>query len=96
MLAVDFGVGPSYEVVIVGDLRSEDTKNMLQALRRAFLPNKVVLLRPTEQKSPEILRLAAYIEPYMSIEDKATAYVCRNYICSLPTTDIAVMLESFN
>ena len=48
---------------------------MLQALSAHFLPNKVVLLRPTEQESPEIVRLAAYTEPYMSIDDKATAYV---------------------
>jgi len=96
MLAVEFGLGPSYEVVIVGDSHSEDTKQMLQALRDNFLPNKVVLLRPTEQESPEILRLAAYVEPYVSIEDKATAYVCHNYICSLPTTDIETMLDLFN
>jgi uncharacterized protein YyaL (SSP411 family) len=96
MLGIDFGVGPSYEVVIVGDSRAEDTKQMLQALRKAFLPNKVVLLRPTEEASPKILRFAEYVEPYVSIDGKATAYVCRNYICSLPTTEIGVMLELFN
>jgi uncharacterized protein YyaL (SSP411 family) len=78
MLAGDFAIGPTYEVVIVGDSHSEDTKQMVQALRKPFFPNQIALLRPTEQESPEILRLAPYIEPYMSIENKATAYVCRN------------------
>ncbi len=93
MAATDFGIGPSYEVVIVGDSQAGDTRQMLQALRMRFAPNKVVLFRPTEQESPEILRLAKYIEPYTSINGKATAYVCRNYICSLPTTEVDVMLE---
>lgn len=96
MLAIDFGIGPVYEVVIVGNYRADDTRQMLQALRTAFLPNKVVLLRPTEQESPEILRFAKYVEPYVSIDGKATAYVCRNYICSLPTTEIDVMLDLFD
>ena len=96
MLAVDFAVGPSYEVIIVGDSQADDTQRMLQALRTTFLPNKVVLLRPSEKKTPDILRLAKYIEPYTSVDGKATAYVCRNYICSLPTIEINRMLELFD
>jgi uncharacterized protein YyaL (SSP411 family) len=95
MLAVDFGVGPSYEVVVAGNTASEDTQLMLHALRTAFLPNKVVILRPLEE-DPEILRFANYVKPYSSIDGtKATAYVCRNYICSLPTTEADMMLELF-
>ena len=69
---------------------------MLHVLRTAFLPNKVVVLRPLE-KTPEILRFANYVKPYSSIDgQKATVYVCRNYICSLPTTETDVMLELFD
>ncbi len=96
MSAIDFGVGPTHEVVIVGDSQAEDAKQMLQALRSTFLPSKVTLFRPTEEKSPEIIRLATYVEPYISIEGQATAYVCHNYICSLPTTEVEVMLELFD
>jgi uncharacterized protein YyaL (SSP411 family) len=41
---VDFGIGPSHEVVIAGDPDSEDTQAMLRALRSRYVPNKVVLL----------------------------------------------------
>ena len=93
MIALDFGIGPSYEVVIVGDSTAPDTKAMLKAIRARFVPNKVVILRPTEEESPEIIRLAGYTRYQSSIDGKATAYVCLNYICKTPTTDIEEMLE---
>lgn len=93
MVALDFGIGPCYEVVIAGNATAEDTKAMVKALRTRFLPNKVVLLNPGEQKSSEIAQLAEFTKNQSSIEGKATAYVCLNYNCKLPTTDINKMLE---
>ncbi|MFQ5868263.1 MAG: thioredoxin domain-containing protein [Candidatus Zixiibacteriota bacterium] len=94
LAAVDFGLGPSYEVVIAGNLQAEDTKAMLRALRRQFIPNKVVLLRSSEEELPEIVRFAEFTRYQTSIDGEATAYVCLNYNCRLPTTDIGEMLES--
>jgi len=96
MVALDFGIGPCYEVVIAGNANAEDTKAMVRALRTRFLPNKVVLLNASEQKSPEIAQLAAFTRNQPSIGGKATAYVCLNYNCKLPTTDINKMLELLN
>ena len=93
MVAVDFGVGPSYEVVIAGSSEAEDTKAMLRALRAPFVPNKIVLLRPSEPQSPDIVRLAEFTKHQSSINGKATAYVCLNHNCKLPTTDIGKMLQ---
>lgn len=93
MIALDFAIGPSYEVVVVGNPQKEDTKTMLNALRKKFIPNKAVLFRPAEVEHPEITRFAEFTRDLTSKEGKATAYVCRNYICNLPTTDIEEMLK---
>jgi uncharacterized protein YyaL (SSP411 family) len=93
MVALDFGIGTGYEVVIAGSAHAEDTRVMVRALRTRFLPNKVVLLNPGEQESPEIAQLAAFTRNQPSIGGKATAYVCLNYNCKLPTADVRKMLE---
>ncbi len=93
LAAVDFGLGPSYEVVIAGSSNAKDTKSILKALGKNFAPNKVVILRPAEQESPDIVRLAKFTGELSSIKGKATAYVCLNYSCQLPTTDINKMLK---
>ena len=91
--AVDFSLGPAYEVVIAGDSRAAATRTMLRAATAPFLPDKVVLLRPTEDASPPIAQLASYTKYQLAVGGKPTAYVCRNYECKLPTTDPAKMLQ---
>ncbi|MCX9024753.1 MAG: thioredoxin domain-containing protein [Candidatus Methanoperedens sp.] len=93
MTALDFAIGPTAEVVIAGDLHDQDTKNMLAALRREFIHGKVVIFRPIGEE-PEIVNLAAYAKHMQSIEGKATAYVCRDFSCRPPTTDIGEMMRS--
>jgi uncharacterized protein YyaL (SSP411 family) len=93
MVALDFGIGPCYEVVIAGNAQAEDIKAMVKTLRTRFLPNKVVLLNPSDQESPAIGQLAEFTKNQPSIGGKATAYVCLNYNCKSPTTDINKMLE---
>lgn len=58
-----------------------------------FVPNKIVILRPTEEKSPEIDDIASFAKHYSTIDDKTTAFICINYYCHLPTTDINTMLD---
>jgi uncharacterized protein len=93
LCALDFGVGPSYEVVIVGSQGSSGVDAMISALRKTFAPSKVVLFRP-DSDSPEITKIATFTKNHKAMKGKATAYVCRNHRCKLPTTDPSVMVES--
>jgi hypothetical protein len=92
--ALDLALGPSYETVICGDSRSEDTQRMLMALNKDFLPYNVVIFRPAETEQPEIAEIAPFTKFQTCIDGKPTAYVCQNYACSVPTTDTAEMLRT--
>ena len=96
MVSLDFAIGSCYEVVIAGKAKAEDTKAMLKALRTSFLPNMVVLLNPDGRELTEIAKLAEFTKNQRSIDGRATAYVCKNYNCKLPTTDINKMLQLLN
>jgi uncharacterized protein YyaL (SSP411 family) len=91
--ALDFTLGPSHQVVIAGQPGATDTTRMLRALRSRFIPNKVVLLRPSESEAPAITRIAPYTEHHRALDGKATAYVCMNCTCQTPTTDVEEMLS---
>jgi uncharacterized protein YyaL (SSP411 family) len=91
MSALSFALGPAHEVVIVGNPGADDTEEMLKALRRAYLPNKVVLLSSGE--GAEILQYAAYARNMRMKKGKATAYVCKEFQCELPVTEAGVMLR---
>jgi len=91
MTALDFAFGPSSEVVISGDLQAESTKKMLKALRKEFIPNKVVILRPDGET--EITDICGFTGNLIGKKDKAVAYVCRNFSCKLPTEDTDEMMR---
>jgi uncharacterized protein YyaL (SSP411 family) len=94
LTAVDFAVGPSYEVVIAGDRGATATVEMLRAVRSKFLPNKIIVFLPPGPEASAIIRLAPFTANHTMIGGKTTAYVCRNYECSLPVTDAAGLLAS--
>ena len=98
MSALDFGVGPSYEIVIAdvgtrdrATAVSDGAQQMLKALHGMFIPNKIVLLRPPGE-APPITRIAGFTAEQTSIDGKPMAYVCQNYACKLPTADPKQML----
>jgi uncharacterized protein YyaL (SSP411 family) len=90
---VDLWVAPAYEVVIAGVSGAKDTQEMIRALRSRFLPNHVVIFRPSEKESPAIDNVIDFIHSHKTLDGKATAYVCLAQSCKFPTTDVTEMLK---
>ncbi|MFX0045914.1 MAG: thioredoxin domain-containing protein [Candidatus Hermodarchaeota archaeon] len=93
LVALDHALGPSHEIVIAGETNGEDTMVMLRSLRERFLPSKVVLLRAGGEVSKQLDSLAPFSKFMDTMNDEATAHVCTNHNCKLPTNDIGQMLS---
>jgi uncharacterized protein YyaL (SSP411 family) len=91
LAAYEFSLSPPRQVVIVGDAGEPDTRALLRVLHSRFLPNSVVLLVHNEASRRFLAAHLPALESMTGLGGKATAYVCENYTCKLPTTD----LESF-
>ena len=57
-----------------------------------YNPNKVVLLKDATDDS-ELTEIAPFTKGQLILDGKATAYVCLNHVCNLPTTEIIKMTE---
>ncbi|XP_060067133.1 spermatogenesis-associated protein 20-like [Ylistrum balloti] len=79
--------GTSKQIVLVGDPASQDMASLVRCVNSHFLPNKVILMVPTEGDS-FLSRRCQFVNSLPQVEGKATAYVCENYTCSLPVTDV--------
>ena len=91
LLGLDFMLGPTFEVVIVGDPHDRATQEMIRAVQHPFIPGKVLLVM--EEGDESISACAPYTAHLSCIEGKPTCYVCQNHTCQLPTTDIQVALQ---
>ena len=88
LVGLEFALGPSYNVVLVGDPADKNTVDMLAALRKKYLPNLTLLLWTPEQAKANVSGVV-----YEKIEGKTTAYVCRDQTCMPPTNSVEKMLE---
>ena len=86
LCGLDIALGPGKEVVVAGRTDAPDTQALWDVLRQEFLPNAVVLFRPTEERHPEITMLAPFTAEMKALNGKAAAYVCSHYRCARPTT----------
>jgi hypothetical protein len=92
MAGLEFLEGPSFEIVIVGRPGAADAEEMLDAVRRSFLPNRILLFRPQGAGSDAIAAVAPYTKDMKAGKGGATAYVCRNCACSKPVRTVNEML----
>ena len=90
LIALDFALGPSQEIVIAGDSASEETISLLKSVFARFLPNAVVALHPVEGSARAAAEsLIPFMENQLPINGKPAAYVCKNYVCRFPVTESA-------
>jgi uncharacterized protein YyaL (SSP411 family) len=86
MSALDFGLGPTRELVIVGDPLGDDTRGLVAVSREAFAPRLVTVLRPAGDAGAEIARLAPFTAGMDEVYGRAAAYVCADHACQRPVT----------
>ena len=80
MMAVDYYLSDKIKIVIVGDREAQDTKTMLATINSFFLPTATI--RFYDENSQGICE-------YKEIDNKTTVYVCKNFACQPPITDVA-------
>ena len=91
LTALDFFFGPSYEIVIVGNLQSQEAEDMVRALNTSFIPNKVVLFKKETDLNLE--NLVDFVRNMRTIDGKTTAYICRGFACEKPITEAKEVLR---
>lgn len=92
LIGLDFALSPGQEVVIAGDPDAPDTQKMLSVLNRDFFPNTVVLVKST-RNSGQLAKVAGFTAGLEPVGEKAAAYVCTNFSCARPVTDVQALAK---
>jgi uncharacterized protein YyaL (SSP411 family) len=85
--AYEFMIGPGYEIIIAGNRKDPGTQNIINSIKQKFIPNKVLLLKDSTDLNYSLP--FEYLNSYNQINSKPTIYICKNFTCNLPTTNIA-------
>ena len=84
LCALDFYLSTPKEIAVVGDRTATDTKSLLSEVYRSFLPNRVLV---GLSGADGVAVRSPLMEGRSRLNGRATAYVCRQYVCGLPVND---------
>jgi uncharacterized protein YyaL (SSP411 family) len=78
------------QIIIAGGPKSDSARELISAAYRVFDPYRVILHADGSegQRYLRSLGLEYISEGIMTKDGKATAYVCQNFTCSLPTNNL--------
>ncbi|MEX0612758.1 MAG: thioredoxin domain-containing protein, partial [Pirellulales bacterium] len=94
LLALDHYLGPAHELVVVGDMARDDTKDAVAAVHRRYLPRSVTAARDVRSADADAARSAQLDQLFAGKESRdgqPVLYVCQNYACQAPAVGLAAI-----
>ena len=91
-----FDTNKSKEIVIVGKGKDNETIDFIDKIRSEYAPHKVLLFKDTSINNSQLDKLASWTSTQYSIDEKPTAYICKNFACNQPTNDLKTALNLLN
>jgi uncharacterized protein YyaL (SSP411 family) len=87
LLALDFFLGTTRDVLLVRPSDGANEAEMKSALRKTYAPNRIVSIVTEGAELKELARLIPPLSQKRAQRGRTTAYVCENRVCKFPTTD---------
>ena len=89
LCAADFILGEPQEVAIIGGHGVKETEALIDVVRAAYRPNLVTAVGDNGKTIP-------LLADRQFMDDKATAYVCRRFVCQQPVTEPEALAVQLN
>jgi hypothetical protein len=84
--AIDLALADAVEIAVVGDPAGAATRRLLEPAVSGYRPNQVLAVAADGDASAVEL-----LHGRVAIDGQPTAYVCRNFACRLPVTDVGAL-----
>jgi uncharacterized protein YyaL (SSP411 family) len=85
LVALDRFLNPTPQIVIVGERARADTRELVGAVHRSFLPARTLVMA-AEPADTDLERLIPWLAEVRSQGGRSAAMVCENHACQLPVT----------
>jgi uncharacterized protein YyaL (SSP411 family) len=94
--ALDMYLGPTPEIVILGDPQSSDTAESLRALAHRYIPNRVLACRKPDTINQGSAALADLFAGKRLGGAEPAIFICEQFACQAPVYGVAAALAAWN
>ena len=86
---LDFYLAAPQEIALVGVLADPETQKLKQAICSKWMPDKVMAALGLDD--PEAIKDLPIFKDRPMVDGKPTVYLCQNYTCQSPITDVETL-----
>lgn len=94
--ALDLSLSEPRQVIIAGQANRADTQALLREIHSHFLPTTILLLADNGPSQEMLSSFVPFLKSIRMIDGNATAFVCENYTCQLPTNDVGTLRQQLS
>ena len=87
LCVLDFYLRRPQEIVVVGTAEDPQTQALIAAVHSVFLPHKTLVRIDSHSGGA----LPTFLQGKVQSDSRATAYVCHDFTCSLPVTEVEAL-----
>jgi uncharacterized protein len=91
LVSVDFSLSKPRQIVVAGKIDNEGTRALLSEIHHHFLPNKILIVADGGQGQKFFAEKNEAMGAMAPVNGKPAAYVCENFTCKAPVTDIKAL-----
>jgi uncharacterized protein YyaL (SSP411 family) len=96
LVAYQWSLCAPQEIIIAGNRDSADTEEFINEVHSRFLPHKVIILTDENETKKRLTAYLPMISNLIPVGGKPTAYICENFSCQLPITDINTLRQTLD
>jgi uncharacterized protein YyaL (SSP411 family) len=94
LVALDFSLSKPMQIVLAGSRKHPVIREMIDEIHSRFLPNKVILFADGAEGQTFLSRYVPFFKNLSASNGKQMVYICSNYTCELPTSDVETMIQT--
>jgi uncharacterized protein YyaL (SSP411 family) len=93
LVAFNFLESPPRQIVIAGNLGDERTQELLREVRKHFQPHAITLLVDGAEGQKFLAEKNEAIRAMIPVDGNPAVYICENFTCKAPVTEITAFRE---
>jgi hypothetical protein len=94
LLALDYHLGPTPELVLVGDRKHSSWTSLTNTVQQTWLPRRTLIIHDTNESVPDDSPLAEILRGKTAVNGEPTLYVCEGFTCQAPVVGEAAIAET--
>ena len=87
-----YGLDNPKEIVIVAKEKNDKTMSSIRKIQEVYNPNSIIIFKELKNRS-ELDNIAPWTAMHDTVNDEMTYYICENFSCRRPTTDIDIAIK---